>query len=138
MKFLKFSYTIFSWSVSIHKKKNEHKVISSICCLMVSLAYRKLLDTTCCSLQGPPLRGARSFDAAQTLNALYMPNRMKRKEGRLMLKRFIRWILPLMVLVLIATYFVLSPIVASYAAGPMTASHITAPHAQMPHRRWRP
>ena len=55
-----------------------------------------------------------------------------------MLKRCIRWILPLMVLVLIATYFVLSPMVASYAAGPMTASHITAPHAQMPNMRWRP
>jgi hypothetical protein len=92
MKFLKFSYTIFSWSVPIQKKQN----------------------------------------------ALYMPNRMKRKEGRLMLKRFIRWILPLMVLVVIATYFVLSPMVASYAAGPMTASHITAPHAQMPNMRWRP
>ena len=33
-----------------------------------------------------------------------------------MLKRFIRWILPLMVLVLIATYFVMSPMVAIHAA----------------------
>ena len=106
--------------------------------LMVPLANKKILDVTHCSLQGSLVRGARSFGAAQTLNALYMPNRMKRKEGRLMLKRFIRWILPLMVLVLIATYFVLSPMVASYAAGPITASHITVPHAQMPNMRWRP
>jgi hypothetical protein len=83
MKFLKFSYTIFSWSVPIQKNQN----------------------------------------------ALYMPNRMKRKEGRLMLKRFIRWLLPLMVLVLIATYIVLSPVLASYAAGPnVQATHTAPPH----------
>ena len=110
----------------------------SMYCLMVPLANKKILDVTRCSLQGSPVRDARSFGAAQTLNALYMPNRMKRKEGRLMLKRFIRWILPLMVLVLIATYFVLSPIVAIHAAGLVTPSHNTAHHAPVPHMRWRP
>ncbi|HEX6108349.1 MAG TPA: hypothetical protein VFZ02_02965 [Ktedonobacteraceae bacterium] len=46
-----------------------------------------------------------------------------------MLKRFIRWILPLMVLVLIAAYFVLSPMVASYAAGPnVQGTHTATPH----------
>lgn len=101
----------------------------SMYCLMVPLANKKILDVTRCSLQGSPVRDARSFGAAQTLNALYMPNRMKRKEGRLMLKRFIRWILPLMVLVLIATYFVLSPVLASYAAGPnVQATHTATPH----------
>jgi hypothetical protein len=46
-----------------------------------------------------------------------------------MLKRFMRWILPLVIVVLIATYFVLSPVVISHAAGPaITPSHITMPH----------
>ena len=45
-----------------------------------------------------------------------------------MLKRFIRWMLPLMVLVLIAMYFVVSPMVISHAAGPSRSSiHIVAP-----------
>jgi hypothetical protein len=101
----------------------------SMCCLMVPLAYRKFLDVTRCSLQGSPVRGARSLGAAQTLNALYVLKCMKRKEERLMFKRFIRWILPLMVLVLIATYFVLSPIVASYTAGPnVQTTHTATPH----------
>jgi hypothetical protein len=105
----------------------------SMYCLMVPLANKKILDVTRCSLQGSPVRGARSFGAAQTLNALYMPNRMKRKEGRLMLKRFIRWILPLMVLVLIATYFVLSPVLASHAAGPGSSPiHLIAPDYFIP------
>jgi hypothetical protein len=55
-----------------------------------------------------------------------------------MFKRFMKWILPLLVLVLIATYFVLTPMVASHAAGPMTASHITTSHFQMLNMRWRP
>ena len=55
-----------------------------------------------------------------------------------MLKQFIRWILPLVVIALIATYIVLSPMVATHAAGPMTASHITVSHAQKPNMRWRP
>jgi hypothetical protein len=57
---------------------------------------------------------------------------MKRKEGRLMLKRIIRWTLPLMVLVLIAAYFVLSPVLAGHAAGYVTPSHITAPQFLFP------
>jgi hypothetical protein len=68
-----------------------------------------------------------------------MPNGMKRKEGRLMLKRFIRWILPLVVLVLIATYFVLSPVLATpHAAAPSTPFHITAPKGPALTMRWRP
>jgi hypothetical protein len=55
-----------------------------------------------------------------------------------MLKRFIRWILPLMVLVLIATYIVLSPVLATtHAAGPGSSPiHITVPHYQIPMWRW--
>ena len=50
-----------------------------------------------------------------------------------MLKRFIRWILPLMVLALIATYFVLSPMVASHAAEYHGSQiHITAPNYLLP------
>ncbi len=53
-------------------------------------------------------------------------------KGRLMLKRIIRWILPLVVLVVIATYFVLSPVLASHAAGPATPYHVTAPQFLFP------
>ncbi|HYT35707.1 MAG TPA: hypothetical protein VEL49_00920 [Ktedonobacteraceae bacterium] len=49
-----------------------------------------------------------------------------------MLKRIIRWILPLVVLVVIATYFVLSPVLASHAAGPATPYHVTAPQFLFP------
>ena len=63
MKFLKFSYTIFSWSVPIHKKKNEQYSGEKdrmgnhrrICFLTVSPTYIKHLDSTYCSLQGSPL-----------------------------------------------------------------------------------
>ena len=50
-----------------------------------------------------------------------------------MLKRIIRWILPLVVLVLIATYFVLSPVLASRAAAPnVPATHVIAPQFLLP------
>jgi hypothetical protein len=55
-----------------------------------------------------------------------------------MLKRFIRWMLPLMVLALIAMYIVMSPMVSIHAAGPMAATHITISHGQKPKMRWRP
>jgi hypothetical protein len=54
-----------------------------------------------------------------------------------MFKRCIRWILPLVVLVLIAMYFVLSPVLATtHAAGPATPSHITAPQLLLPDIFW--
>jgi hypothetical protein len=50
-----------------------------------------------------------------------------------MLKRFMRWILPLMVLVLIATYIVLSPMVVSHAAGPGSSPiHFVVPQFSLP------
>jgi hypothetical protein len=50
-----------------------------------------------------------------------------------MLKRSIRWILPMVVLVLIATYFVLSPMVVSHAAGPGSSPiHMLAPQFLLP------
>ncbi len=55
-----------------------------------------------------------------------------------MFKRFIRWILPLVVLVVIATYFVLSPVLASHAAGPGGSPiHIIAPDYLTPYYLWR-
>jgi len=82
---------------------------------------------------------AHSSGAVQTLNALYVPKGLKRKEERLKFKRCIRWILPLLVLVLIATYFVLSPVLASHAAGPGSSPiHIIAPHYLTPNYFWYP
>ncbi|HXX77360.1 MAG TPA: hypothetical protein VEI53_02635 [Ktedonobacteraceae bacterium] len=55
-----------------------------------------------------------------------------------MLKRLMRWMLPLVVLVLIATYFVLSPMVSSHAAGPSSSPihcspiHFVAPNYLIP------
>ena len=63
------------------------------------------------------------------------------KKGRLMIKRYIRWILPLVVIVLIGVYFLVSPMVATHAAGsaaPAAPSQITTPHGQTPDMFWRP
>jgi Na+-translocating ferredoxin:NAD+ oxidoreductase RnfD subunit len=50
-----------------------------------------------------------------------------------MFKRFMRWILPLVVLVVIAMYFVLSPVLASHAATPnVPATHVIAPQFLLP------
>ncbi len=52
-----------------------------------------------------------------------------------MIKRYIRWILPLVVIVLIGAYFLVSPMVATHAAGtaaPAAPSQITAPHGITP------
>jgi Na+-translocating ferredoxin:NAD+ oxidoreductase RnfD subunit len=82
---------------------------------------------------GLPFRGTHSSGMAHTLHALCLLGGMTGKDGRLMLKRFIRWILPLMVLVLIATYFVLSPMVAGHAAGPGSSPiHMVAPQFLLP------
>ncbi len=55
-----------------------------------------------------------------------------------MLKRSVRWILPFVVLALIATYVVLSPVVASHAAGPGSSPiHFIAPHYLLPDLLWR-
>ncbi len=52
-----------------------------------------------------------------------------------MIKRYIRWILPLVAIVLISAYFLVSPMVATHAAGPSAPaapSQITAPHGMTP------
>src|SRR5260370_42297333 len=57
------------------------------------------------------------------------------KEGKLMVKRYIRWILPLVAIVLIGAYFLVSPLVAAHAAGlsaPAARSEITTPHRMTP------
>ncbi len=57
-----------------------------------------------------------------------------------MSKRYIRWILPFVVLVLIGTYFLVSPMLATHAAGPSvpgTQQQITVPqHGQTPNWSW--
>jgi hypothetical protein len=56
-----------------------------------------------------------------------------------MIKRYIRWILPLVVIVLISAYFLVSPMVATHAAGPVAPaapSQITAPHGMTPDWSW--
>src|SRR5258706_10220841 len=49
-----------------------------------------------------------------------------KERGKLVFKRFIRWTLPLIVLMLIAMYLVFSPVLASHAATPATNQQ--APH----------
>ncbi len=56
-----------------------------------------------------------------------------------MIKRYIRWILPLVVIVLIGAYFLVSPMVATHAAGsaaPAAPSQITTPHGMTPDFYW--
>jgi hypothetical protein len=72
-------------------------------------------------------------------------HKMERKEQQLMFKHIIRLTLPLIVLMLIALYFVLSPVLATHAA----ASHVSVQHVSASHNfapsqddslfmRWRP
>ena len=88
--------------------------------------------------EGLPFRGTHSSGMAHTLHVLWLLCGMAGKEGRLMLKRFIRWILPLIVLALIATYIVISPLVAIHAAGPdswatrSSPIHMVAPNYLLP------
>ena len=55
-----------------------------------------------------------------------------------MSKRYIRWILPILALLLIATFMVLSPILSTHAAGTTTQPAApTAPHnAPVPQIYW--
>jgi hypothetical protein len=46
--------------------------------------------------------------------------------------RFIRWIVPLVVLLLIALYLVLSPIMSTRAAAPATQHSLPVPHMSAP------
>jgi hypothetical protein len=104
-------------------------------CLVISLPLKKLSISGAVHQAGLPFRGTHSSGMAHTLYALWLLCGMTGKEGRLMLKRLVRWMLPLLVLALIATYFVLSPMVSSHAAGPMAATHITISHSQKPKMR---
>ncbi len=56
-----------------------------------------------------------------------------------MIKRYIRWILLLVAIVLISACFLMSPKVATHAAGPAAPaapSQITAPHGMTPDWQW--
>jgi hypothetical protein len=46
------------------------------------------------------------------------------------IRRFVCWILPLLVVLLIGLYLVLAPIVSTYAAAPSTPHHVVAPEVQ--------
>src|SRR5258706_3842869 len=70
-----------------------------------------------------------------------------KERGILVFKRFIRWALPLIVLMLIAMYLAFSPVLASHAATPATNQqapvHVIQLHhhdlqTPEPYRRFRP
>lgn len=59
------------------------------------------------------------------------------------LRRAIRWLLPLIALLLFAAYLVISPIIASHAAPVTPPAHVqismpVAPHGIAPHFLYRP
>lgn len=56
-----------------------------------------------------------------------------------MLKRTLRWIVPLLALLLIALSLVISPMLVTHAAGPVAPAHsISSPSAPTPYFFWRP
>lgn len=57
-----------------------------------------------------------------------------------MLKRFIRWLLPLIALLIFAAYMVISPMVASHAASPALPNSpgVSAPKGPGPNIYFRP
>lgn len=56
-----------------------------------------------------------------------------------MLKRTIRWLLPLIALLMFATYLVIAPIMATHAASAQPAApSISAPHGVAPNYFRRP
>lgn len=54
-----------------------------------------------------------------------------------MLKHTLRWILPLVVIAVVALFIILSPVVATHAAAP-AIHHIAASHGVNPNYFWRP
>jgi hypothetical protein len=63
------------------------------------------------------------------------------KEGRPMFKRTLRWLMPLMVLLMLAAWLVFSPMLISHAAGitPAAPTHISSPAGPgaLPNIRWQ-
>ena len=55
-----------------------------------------------------------------------------------MFKHIIRMVLPLVVLVLIAMYLALSPVLATHAAPYGVAIHVVSSHQAHSNRFWRP
>jgi|GEM_PF-1717449 len=107
------------------------------CCLVISLSLKKFSTQCAVHRAGLPFRGTHSSGMAPTLYALWLLCGMTGKEGRLMLKRLIRWMLLLVVLALIATYFVVSPMIAIHAAGPSSSPiHIVSPQFLLPKLIW--
>jgi hypothetical protein len=92
--------------------------------------------------------GARHVDAhshasgTSIRSMLLKPQTQKRTKGRLrpMFKNIIRLTLPLVVIMLIAMYLVLSPVLTSHAAAPQApGNHAVVSHQNtMPNRFWRP
>lgn len=67
---------------------------------------------------------------------------VRKKEGRPMLKRSLRWLMPLIALLMVAACLAFSPILSSHAASstPAAPAQISAPAGQgpLPSWFWRP
>jgi len=61
-----------------------------------------------------------------------------RKEEHLMFNKTLRWILPFLVIALIAVYLVLSPALSTHAAAPQLQQHHSVTPKVIPLRFWRP
>jgi hypothetical protein len=83
-------------------------------------AWNTAAELPCCSVQTyfdtAAIPGTHQFGTNSQCSLA--PKCKGGKEGRLMYKKFIRWILPVLVLLLVATYLVLSAVVSAHAAAP--------------------
>lgn len=67
---------------------------------------------------------------------LHTCEKKRTERGTIMLKHTLRWILPLVVIAVVALFIILSPVVATHAAAP-AIHHITS-HGMNPNFYWRP
>lgn len=89
------------------------------------------------SIKGLSLAGAQP--SGKEAHSSLLASRKSKERKRLMLKTFVRWLLPLMVLVLIAAYMVMMPMLRTHAAATPAqhaAPHITGPHGVTPNLHW--
>jgi len=77
-------------------------------------------------------------DTAHCVGAI--PQMNTRKEEHLMFNNALRWILPFLVIALIAVYLVLSPTLSTHAAAPSVQQqqHTVSQHKSAPNVLWRP
>lgn len=55
-----------------------------------------------------------------------------------MFNKTLRWILPFLVIALIAVYLVLAPALSTHAEAPQNQQHQSVTHKAVPERFWRP